>query len=63
MKEANVKSSDNSKDSKEKVKVDEIQDDLMTCLIKYKHHPMMSGKCRAGIEHQQLVNIVVLFVR
>jgi len=42
---------------------DEAEDDkgdkepgsLMSCLIEKKHHEDMNEKCRAGIEHRQLV--------
>ena len=30
-------------------------DDIMQCLIDNKHHPDMDEKCKAGIEHHQLV--------
>jgi hypothetical protein len=32
----------------------------MICLIENKHHPQMPEKCRAGIEHHQLVIIYCL---
>jgi hypothetical protein len=35
----------------------EIANNLMTCLIENKRHHDMPEKCRAGIEHHQLVNI------
>jgi len=36
---------------------DGLTSDLMTCLIQYKHHPMMNAKCLAGIEHHQFMSL------
>ena len=46
--------SDDKDDDDEKS--DEIGENLMACLIRYKYHPSMDDKCRAGIEHHQLVS-------
>ncbi|XP_074644298.1 Golgi apparatus protein 1-like isoform X2 [Tubulanus polymorphus] len=31
--------------------------DVMECLIRQKHHPKMNKKCRAGVEHHQLISM------
>lgn len=46
----------NDHDSDDEEKDDSIGEDLMSCLIRYKYHPSMEEKCRAGIEHHQLVS-------
>ena len=33
--------------------------DVMECLIQHKRDPEMNDKCRAGIEHHQLVSLKV----
>ncbi|ESO11293.1 hypothetical protein HELRODRAFT_116840 [Helobdella robusta] len=36
---------------------EELEDELMACLILNKHHPDMHDKCRAGVEHHQLMTL------
>ena len=38
-------------------------DDIMQCLIDNKHHPDMDEKCKAGIEHHQLVSTMCRLYR
>ena len=35
----------------------EEKGELLNCLIKQKHNPQMDPKCKAGIEHHQLLNL------
>jgi len=43
------------KDESEANREDSDPGSLMSCLIKKKHYDDMNEKCRAGIEHHQLV--------
>ena len=52
-----------SQDAAESGKEDSETGSLMSCLISNKFHAEMNNKCRAGIEHHQLVgnkNVVVI---
>lgn len=52
--EANDDDDENDSDDDDE-KSDEIGENLMACLVRYKYHPSMDEKCRAGIEHHQLI--------